>query len=465
MRAACLSPLAALLGCVAAGLLSPLAAAERPVRVTFTASAPAETNAPQVTAVGLRSAASPNAVLPSVECVVLVDTSASQTGLYREKSLQAVNSLMAAAREGDRFALSAVDVASTPLTEGFHPADDEAISGGIRSLDARPPLGSTELVAVLEDAVARFQGDGPKAIIYIGDGPALSGVEPVEFARIVAMLKSNRIVVSSLGIGPTINWQCLAALANHTGGMVVIPAAADEVEIAAQRLGELAVQPVTWPLEVSFANPATAEAVRMLPTEMPPLRSDRDSVVFFAGAFEGGQLTVDLEASGAKRSVAYDIPDTAPDTSNAYLTELAKNAFSTDGLFLPVLGEEGLMVARNAIRGEAAALASLSVQAEATGSHAAALRLAEASLRRDPDNQAAVVIHEAARRQFEDPEEIPLPADQLPEMTDELAELDAMRRVRAQQQERDAAVRIREARQLLTTDPDLARDELKQLQQ
>jgi len=308
MRAARLPLLAVLFGCIAAGLSGPLAAAEQPViRVTLTAAAPAGTNTPPVTAVALRPDALPKADVPPIQCVLLIDTSASQTGIYREKTLQAVNSLMAAARPLDRFALAAVDVASTPLTEGFHPASDAAVQAAVRRLDARPPLGSTELVAALEDALARFAGDGPKTILYIGDGPALSGVEPVEFARIVAMLKSSRVVVSSLGIGSNVNWQCLGALANHTGGMLVIPTAEDDIDVAARRLGELAVQPVAWPLEVSFTDPAVAAAVRMLPTELPPLRTDRDSIALFAGEFPGGTLTVTLEAEGSTWPVSCEI--------------------------------------------------------------------------------------------------------------------------------------------------------------
>ena len=471
MRAARLPLLAALFGCVATGLSHPLAAAEQPVSVTLEASVPAGLNTPQVTAVGLRSAPATSPAAP-LECVVLIDTSASQTGVYRVQTIEAVRSLMAAARPLDRFALAAIDVASTPLTEGFHAATEAPIQAAIRRLDDRPPLGSTELVAALEDALARFVGDAPKAIIYIGDGPALSGVDPGEFARIVAMLKSSRVVVSSLGIGSNVNWQCLGALANHTGGMLVIPTAADDINVAARRVGELAVAPVAWPLEVSFTNPAVAEAVRMLPTELPPLRADRDSIALFAGEFPGGTLTITLEQDGSRRSVSCEIPLPQPDASNAYLTELARNAFTTDGLFLPTVGEEGLMVSRTMIRGEAASLAALSMQAEATGSHSAALRLAEASLRRDPDNQEASLIHEAALRQFGTHEELPLPGMEpdttagLPgEGSDELVKLDAMRRVRSQALERDTAVRIREARELLTTDPDAARDELKQLQQ
>ena len=80
MRAARLPLLAALFGCVATGLSHPLAAAEQPVSVTLEASVPAGLNTPQVTAVGLRSAPATSPAAP-LECVVLIDTSASQTGV------------------------------------------------------------------------------------------------------------------------------------------------------------------------------------------------------------------------------------------------------------------------------------------------------------------------------------------------------------------------------------------------
>ncbi|NDC64292.1 MAG: hypothetical protein EBZ59_09995, partial [Planctomycetia bacterium] len=95
-------------------------------------------------------------------------------------------------------------------------------------------------------------------------------------------------------------------------------------------------------------------------------------------------------------------------------------------------------------------------------------RLAEASLRRDPDNPEAAIIREVSQRQTVSERE-PEPIDVAPPAgregaPEELAELQAMRRVRGQQLERETAVRIREARDLLPTDPDRARDLLKESQ-
>ncbi|MEI8326669.1 MAG: hypothetical protein WCH44_15145 [Betaproteobacteria bacterium] len=50
------------------------------------------------------------------------------------------------------------------------------------------------------------------------------------------------------------------------------------------------------------------------------------------------------------------------------------------------------------MNGRPATLAELSRQAEAAGAHDAAQRLAQASLRRDPDNTAAAVIRAVAQR-------------------------------------------------------------------
>jgi hypothetical protein len=167
--------------------------------------------------------------------------------------------------------------------------------------------------------------------------------------------------------------------------------------------------------------------------------------------------------------ISIAVPPAAPQEEHAYLEELARNARDTAGAFLPLLGREGLDLARRAIRGEAATLAALSRQAEAAGAHDAAMRLAQASLRRDPDNPAAAVIQSVAQRLplpgAEDvPAEMP-PAPGSDAGSDELAEIGAMRKVRAQQLEQETAVRLRNARHLMMTDPDQSRVDLKNLQQ
>ncbi|MFM8413671.1 MAG: hypothetical protein ACKOCX_03005, partial [Planctomycetota bacterium] len=459
------------------GLVAPCLAAEpvkQPLAVSFAEAAPATADTPQVTAIGLRAAAAP-APGPQ-QIIVLVDTSASQAGTYRERTLQALDGLLAAARREDRVAVSAVDVATVPLTEGFHGAGDDALRKARAQLVTRPPLGSTDLLPALEEAVARFDGPGPRVIVYIGDGPAVDSLLPVELAHTIDLLRAKQVAVCSFGIGPGINWQCLSSLAAHTGGMVVIPTDADDPVKAAERLAGFVTQPVLWPKDVSISADEPDAVVHLLPTRMPPLRADRDSIVLFAGPI-GAELKLTLSGRGKDLEAGIRLPDVAPDQQHAYLTELARNSAPTEGLMLPFVGREGLALARQVIRGEAGALAALSARAEATGAHDAALRLAEASLRRDPDNQEATIIRQVARRQLGSTEEIPPPEETIPPADavadvpggmpadDELAEVDRQRRVRAQALEQDAAVRIREARQMLSTDPDLARERLKELQQ
>ena len=130
-----------------------------------------------VTAVGLKSGVA--AAAPASRIVVLFDTSASQTGDYRRRGLDALAGLMENARPEDRFAVAAVDVACTPLTDGFLAAADGGIKKAVRGLDARTPLGSTDLVAALDAAAKLLEtAPGPRAVVYIGDGPASAASTP-----------------------------------------------------------------------------------------------------------------------------------------------------------------------------------------------------------------------------------------------------------------------------------------------
>jgi hypothetical protein len=463
---ASLAPLA----CTVALLAGPLVAfgSEEPVSVTFTESYGGTAFAP-VTAVGLRAAAT--ATTGPADVLILVDTSASQTGRFRALGLEAVTALLAQARPEDRFLPAAIDVSFAPLGEGFAAPASPELRRAVLALDARTPLGSTDLIAGLESAVASFaDGDRHRAIVYVGDGPALAGVDPADFARVVTALRAKRISVSSLGIGPYVNWPCLAALAAATGGVVRVPGENEAAREAGATIGAAAIQPVAWPEAETFTG-KSAQAVRVLPSLIPPLRADRDSILLVVGPLEEGQFEFAVTAAAGRRDVKLDVRPAEPRESNAHLFELARNAWDTGGLFLPLAGRESLDLARQVVRGEAATLAALSRQAEASGAREAAVRLAEASLRRDPDNPEAAIVRAAVLRTGADepaPESIAPPPEPLaaPPASDgsELAEVEAMRRVRGQQLERETAVRIREARQLLATDPDRARDMLKESQ-
>ena len=433
--------------------------------VTFVEASPPSAAGDPVTAVGLRSRPQPRP--ESAAIVVLVDTSASQSGEFRARSLEAVRTILAAAAPGDVFSVAAVDVTCTPLTASFHAAGADEIATGLSRLEARTPLGSTDFVSGLAAAADRLAARSePRFIVYVGDGTGIEGVDPDEFAACVKRLADQHIAVSSIGVGPQINWPLLAATAAGTGGLY----AQDSADAAAS-IARGHVHAVAWPAAATCVAPGDRR-VSLLPTRVPPLRSDRDSVVLARGAAAGGELELTIAGHAsppAPEKLA--IPAGEPADANAYLAELARNAVSTDGVFLPLAGRETLAVARDVIHREAAQLATLSRQAEETGVHDSAVRLAEASLRRDPDNAEAAVIRQAALKQAEvgveelpagDPFVPPATGDAaIDEAATELAEMQAMRRVAGQALERDVAVRIRDARQMLATDPDRARDLLK----
>ncbi len=374
-----------------------------------------------VSAFGLKAAAglAPRAT----DVVLLFDTSASQLGHFRRRGLDAVAGLLDAARAGDRFSLAAIDVDCTPLAGEFGPARGPEMTRGLKALEARTPLGSTDLVRGLQKAAELFgTGDRPRAIVYVGDGPGVEGVDPKEFADALATLRARRIAVTSVGIGPQVDWPLLAALAHGTGGMLVIPAEdaetgtatetapRREANVAGARAGGFAVQTVTWPEDVALAAAGQARP-RMLPTTLPPLRADRESIVIVEGSPRDATLEFSVDADGGRRAVRLSLPTPAAKDDNAFLAELARNGRETGGIFLPLVGREGLELSRAAIIGEAATLAALSRQAEAAGSHASALRLAQASLRRDPDNRAADLVRTVAQRGAEAVTPPPRPPD------------------------------------------------------
>ena len=448
--------LAALAAVVAPVVLCGAAPAAPPTaKVSFAEASPPAEGVPPVTAIGIKAEGDGKA--GPAQVLVLVDTSASQTGEHRRRGLDAVAGLLEKARPDDRFAIAAVDVSCTPLQKEFKTARDPATTQAARALDARTPLGSTDIVEALTAAADLFAADapaGPRAVIYVGDGPGLSGIDPSEFSQAIDALRAKRIAVSSLGIGPQINWPCLAAIANATGGMLLVPEDKEPAKESGGRIGAVAVHDVAWPEDVALSSDVAEAGLRMLPSRLPPLRTDRDSVVLVEGPLDNGRLEVRLQRAGEEAPVTLALPAAQPREENAYLAELARNARETDGIFLPLLGREGLALSRSVILGEAATLAALSRQAEAAGSHDSALRLAEASLRRDPDNPDAAVVREVVQRRagpvppppqpgagvITPPEELP------PSGEGELAELNAMRKVQAQQLEQETAVRLRNAR-------------------
>ncbi|HTU25255.1 MAG TPA: hypothetical protein VMF30_07655, partial [Pirellulales bacterium] len=231
---------------------------------------------------------------PGHDVVVLFDTSASQIGEARSRGLKALDTLLAGCEATDRVALMAVDVTALPLTTGFVAPGSSDLKAAVEKLHRRVPLGATDLPLALERAAAAFSdGDANgKAVVYIGDG--VSGAQlltPPSFARLSERLVEQHVPVTSYGLGPKVDDQLLAALANYTGGTLVLDAADVDPKAAGLFLAASARAAVAWVAANEW--PQTFEA--HYPRRLMPQRSDRETVIIGRGKIEG---TVSLAAVG-----------------------------------------------------------------------------------------------------------------------------------------------------------------------
>jgi hypothetical protein len=486
--------------------------------------ASASETAPQLTretvaAHGLRVDLAPAAADESVPCdlMLVVDTSASQVGVQRTRSLEAADAVVKTCSNADRLHIVAIDIDAQPLTEGF--VAPEETRRALNRLRQRTPLGSTDLVAGLNTISDRFTqpglAEGPprrRAIVYIGDGPGLGEVEPAAYRRLLDRLADRRIAFSAVGVGERVDWVFLAAVANATGGMMAVPDAGTSIADSAVQIAAMAKGPVFWTDDVIFSTDGLVGGARMLPERFPPLRADRDTVILVRQTHaegappaagknrtnlpvsqgcrvelaldallyrEGGEKTKDFTRALA----SIDLPPPAISSDHAFLAELYANAADTGGIFLPTLGRQGLEFSKQVIRAEADRLAQLGQRAVAVGDRRSAARLAEASLRRDPDNPHAGIVHSVAQatpfgdEPPEDSEEaIALPGPRRPGATrvpagpieeidgpSELDENARMRSVRSERFQQQVAVALRDARVVMATEPQKAHDQLKSL--
>jgi hypothetical protein len=106
------------------------------------------------------------------DIAVLFDTSASQTGAYRDDALKALKSMLTSLGPDDRVKLMAMDLNSVAMTEGFVAPGSEALQAGLAKLERRVPLGSTDMQKGLRGAADSFTGPAsrPRAAVYLGDG-------------------------------------------------------------------------------------------------------------------------------------------------------------------------------------------------------------------------------------------------------------------------------------------------------
>ena len=88
-------------------------------------------------ALGLKAASAPQAA--GHDLVVLVNTSAGQTGVYREREMAALDTLLADLGPQDRLRLMAFDLKAVELTKGFVVPTSPEMQQALAKLQRRDP--------------------------------------------------------------------------------------------------------------------------------------------------------------------------------------------------------------------------------------------------------------------------------------------------------------------------------------
>jgi tetratricopeptide (TPR) repeat protein len=332
------------------------------------------------------------------DMIVLFDTSASQTGVYRDKALEALGGFLSALGAKDRVQLVAIDLNAIPLTEGFVAPRGAAIDAAMSKLRQRVPLGATDMGVALAKAIEGFTGAkaADKSIVYIGDGASKANSMADEFNGLVDQLVGGRISVSSFVLGQKVDASILAALANQTGGMLLVDAdrASDDrpgmlgKEIG-RHLAQMATGPVVWPTSFNVSK----SLAEIYPKKTPPLRADRDTILV-GKLGEAGPVEVKIAGEVAASPVSYswNAEPRKSNPENAYLTQLVDSGRSDGGYHLPTVGSEGLWEARRMVNLGAQSIARVASEVAGGGNREQARQLADAALERDPTNTRAQLV-------------------------------------------------------------------------
>ncbi|MFM8400395.1 MAG: VWA domain-containing protein, partial [Pirellula sp.] len=288
----------------------------------------------------LSGQAAESKVAPKV--AVIVDTSASQNGVYRRESLEIARSFIESLPEGSLVSLLACDVESEVYL-GRAKSDSPEVDSAFEKLQTRVPLGTSDIATAVRSAIKSLGDQGEKTVVYIGDGVHSTNLlNTAEFDSLVGELVAARCSVNSLAIGPKTDCEFLATLANHTGGRVLVRSNIQGVTLqqVAGELSKIACLPVFWPKEASWP----AGIVTRYPERIPPIRGDRDSILIgvMSAKSLNGTLRIDGEIAGQRKTLQWDLVSEASNPDLGFLGALINKASGNAGVLLPTAGSEAL---------------------------------------------------------------------------------------------------------------------------
>ena len=383
------SPLTSLLGWAAAAVAlasgAVVGAANPAARLMTYEKAPGET----YFALSLTTAAAPSSDPRDV--LVVVDTSASQVGAYRDDAIMALRQMLSQLGKEDRVMLAAADLKVVVLTEGFVAADSPEMKQGLETLERRVPLGATDMEVIFQACTEKFtDASRPRVALYIGDGMSKANFIPeADMQAQLAKLVEREVSFSAYAIGPETEIQLLGGAANATGGMLAVDGPNFNGHTVGMMLAKVVRATVAWPVSATLPK----GFVESFPAPIPPLRSDRDTVVYGLLSSRGPHaIRVAARQDGKPAEYNWTVAAEKSSDDLVYLPQLVELARTRGAVSLPTLGLTGLNETGKWVFQATRDLTRLGSQALAGGDLDGAERLAKAALERDPNDPEAKAI-------------------------------------------------------------------------
>ncbi|MDB5334695.1 MAG: domain containing CoxE-like protein, partial [Planctomycetaceae bacterium] len=398
------------LALVGSGFLIAAASAAEPVKSTSPTATPGlvQFQTPEgvsYAAVVLPAPAAPSIAAVPHDHVVLIDTSASQSGDFRSRSIAMVGAVCRALPAGDRVRLIAADVTASSLTNGFVLVGSRQLQAGFDKLEERVPLGSTNMEVALRTALQSFSGTRARSVLYVGDGYSTAQlIQSSVMAKLLADMRTATVTVNSFAIGPRIDLILLGTLAQHTGGVVVIDEptlVADnsdqpaELSATAREITRALVAPVFYP-ERMVTSPKIAT---YYPKSLPPIRFDRETVLL-GKDLTTSKLQVKLAGTlnGQSKEYSWSITSEAVAGSTGFVGQAWALAEGSQGLAMPWAGRKLMNQAQLAFDGHLNVLAQAGVRSLNAKNLKQVEAIAKTLQELDPNNLDAPALLTASRR-------------------------------------------------------------------
>jgi hypothetical protein len=331
--------------------------------------------------------------------LVLIDTSASQTGKFRSDSLELLKSLGSTLPQNHLVQVVAVDSTFAPLSEGFVKPGSPEFAASFRKLSERTPMGATDLLASLTKAVALDNSDAPTSLLYIGDGKSTSNLlSSDDLTQVVRAMRDTEISFHALLLGPGVDTELPGILANQTGGTSQHPGQIVASKVALSLSDAISIAPEF----VSNLESQDSDLTLASPEKIA-LRSDRHTLVFGKGKPAQNLTLAAVDAAG--NAVNWTTSGSASTCGNE-VGILFERAAASHGMNSPVVGIEGFQ----AVSAELAASVNRSIvtakQLAENGENSRALDIARrASILAGGDVRLTALIDELGA------EIPPVPAD------------------------------------------------------